>query len=563
MWQVHHPREPALYGSLSSRTLACPGWGRRRKKTPTGASCSRTGGLSERQAGRLLCLIGIGLYVLNLWAYRRLAVDDAFISFRYSRNLAAGAGFSWNPDGVPVAGFSNFLWVILLTPAAWVGVPLPAAARFLGVVSGWGVWVLLYRALRRWLPDRVETPLILGTFTYLFLGNRSLALHSLSGMETVLHLLLVSWATVLILDRRADGGLRGSLQPLLAMLLLFLSRPEGVGVAGVLCAAWILRSRARARWILPVSLAAMYGAYLWWHWSYFGLPFPNSLYVKSGLLAHFRGRLHYVARFLGENLFLLALALPVLWAARYRVILGVIAFHLVLALVFQPWMGFHHRFMYPGFSLLAVAAALGCLRVRAWLGGRAWAYSIVVLLFAPLSLASLRCFLPPWWQAGGLIGPGGLLVHREIEIGKAMGTWELSRRPVLAFGDAGAIPYYSGFQVIDDVGLNDPLIARAKSPEEAVRSIISRKPDLAIMPMVRPTNRLEDTFPEGHGILGRHQLEYHQALLNAGFRSVRVVPTPSYALNLLVRQDSDLATELEEWIRRSWPESSKPDPGAS
>lgn len=34
-----------------------------------------------------------------------------------------------------------------------------------------------------------------------------------------------------------------------------------------------------------------------------------------------------------------------------------------------------------------------------------------------------------------------------------------ARAPVLAIGDAGAIPYYSGLRVIDTYSLNDPAIA--------------------------------------------------------------------------------------------------------
>jgi hypothetical protein len=108
--------------------------------------------------------------------------------------------------------------------------------------------------------------------------------------------------------------------------------------------------------------------------------------------------------------------------------------------------------------------------------------------------------------------------------------------------------------VIDDVGLNDPPIARARNAQEAIQSVIVRRPDLAIMPMAKPSGRLEDTFPYGHGVIGTHQFEYHRALLDAGFHSVVVVPTASYDLNILVRQDSDLRSHLQRNIRQTWPQ---------
>ena len=40
--------------------------------------------------------------------------DDAFISFRYARNLLKGHGLVFNPDEY-VEGYSNFLWTLELT----------------------------------------------------------------------------------------------------------------------------------------------------------------------------------------------------------------------------------------------------------------------------------------------------------------------------------------------------------------------------------------------------------------------------------------------------------------
>jgi arabinofuranosyltransferase len=520
-------------------------------RTPQPARQNRTH-LSSGSADLLLSVAGVVLFVLNLWAYRHLYVDDAFISFRYSESLARGDGLSWNPDGPPVAGFSNLLWALILAPFSRLGIPLLPAARALAILSAVGTLVLLRRFIRRHEIVDSSRGLILGAFTYLLLGNRSLAVHSVSGLETVLHLFLVSWAVITVLDRQA-GRSGGIARPLVAFALVFLSRPEGIAVGGLLSLLWLLRSRGWQRAMVPGGLAILYGAYILWHWKYFSSPFPNAFYVKVGLDGELAERAIYGARFMVENLFVLAVALPVLFQAQYRAVFLVVAFYMIFGVAIRPYMGFHHRFIYPCFPALALAAAIGFERVSRFLEKRSWIRVGAVLFLAPLSLASVRCLLT--WPPGcsEFVKPGGLLVHREREVGEAMGSWDLPRRPVLAFGDAGVIPYLSGFEVIDDVGLNDPLIAHAQSAEEAIQSIISRRPDLAVMPMAKLTNRLEDTFPYGHGIIGTHQFEYHQALLDAGFHSVAVVPTASYGLNILVRQDSDLKSDLEKNIRRTWP----------
>ena len=59
--------------------------------------------------------------------------DDAFISFRYVRNLLEGHGLVFNP-GEYVEGYSNFLWVLELAAIWWaLGVAPEAAAPWLSV----------------------------------------------------------------------------------------------------------------------------------------------------------------------------------------------------------------------------------------------------------------------------------------------------------------------------------------------------------------------------------------------------------------------------------------------
>ena len=43
-------------------------------------------------------------------------IDDAGISFAYSRSLAGGFGLVSQPGKLPVEGYSNFTWVLLMAP---------------------------------------------------------------------------------------------------------------------------------------------------------------------------------------------------------------------------------------------------------------------------------------------------------------------------------------------------------------------------------------------------------------------------------------------------------------
>ena len=67
------------------------------------------------------------LLFTGLWlSYRYFWIDDAFITFRYARNLADGLGPVFNP-GEAVEGYTTFLWMLVSSaffamadePPAW------------------------------------------------------------------------------------------------------------------------------------------------------------------------------------------------------------------------------------------------------------------------------------------------------------------------------------------------------------------------------------------------------------------------------------------------------------
>ena len=61
----------------------------------------------------LVILVIVVVFVAHaLFVASGAVVDDAYIAFRYSRNLAAGEGLRFQP-GPPVEGYTCFSWVVL------------------------------------------------------------------------------------------------------------------------------------------------------------------------------------------------------------------------------------------------------------------------------------------------------------------------------------------------------------------------------------------------------------------------------------------------------------------
>ena len=66
--------------------------------------------VTPRHTPSWIALLPALLALAALAAHLDLLCDDAFISFRYARNLARGDGLVFNPgESPPVEGYSNLL----------------------------------------------------------------------------------------------------------------------------------------------------------------------------------------------------------------------------------------------------------------------------------------------------------------------------------------------------------------------------------------------------------------------------------------------------------------------
>ncbi|HKQ60690.1 MAG TPA: hypothetical protein VJS92_05345, partial [Candidatus Polarisedimenticolaceae bacterium] len=158
-------------------------------------------------------------------AYRlRWTTDDAFISFRYARNLVDGLGLVFNA-GERVEGYSNFLWTV------WTAVGLRAGVTAEGWANAWSIACYLGTiALLGWahLERRRELGAAVWTLPLAALGA---ALHpdwnayATGGLETSLFtlLLVAGWWLVSGEPHPRRLGAAG-----LVFAAAALTRPDGV-----------------------------------------------------------------------------------------------------------------------------------------------------------------------------------------------------------------------------------------------------------------------------------------------------------------------------------------------
>ena len=418
------------------------------------------------------------LLVHRFW----FVTDDAFISFRYARNLVLGHGLRFNPgEHLPVEGYSNFLWVLIcavfeffrMDVALWP--PLVSAAC--GSALLWLVFDLLRRRLEISTPVAALAALALGCFP-------PFALWSSSGLATMPFALLVR--------RESPDGVGAGI----AGLLLALIRLEGIAwVAVILILAIISRRIVRQCGLRPLLTCALivgigYAGYFGWRCAYYETLLPNTAYVKAGLDAVrlMRG-VNYVLSFALAFLTPIVILPGTVFALRRkRIAVGLPiaamawAFPAYAVIVTGDFMVMG-RFLIPGlaFGIILLAWMLnnlwaaGSLRRGATIGVAALVVGVGLLpgwdqhLVPQAARETFRFrhntedFKSEFAQWQGQMANTAEWTRR----GKALRSYVEQRdfpepTPSYVAGAIGANGYYSGLYIFDKHGLVNPEVARRR-----------------------------------------------------------------------------------------------------
>ncbi len=221
----------------------------------------------RRRAWLLLAIALIA--VAARWSVGVHTIDDAYITFRYAQNLAAGRGFCYNPPE-RVLGTSTPLFTLMLAPAAAWGLNLEHVAFVVSMAAD----LVTIAATAALLVD-AGYPLG-GLVTALLLAvSPSYIEYSVSGMETSLYVALIMatlWAFAR--DRWTLCGV--------GLGLLAVCRPDGALLSAVLGGVMLARRPlAAVRMLVPASVVVL--PWLLFAFWYFGSPLPTSVVAKWAL----------------------------------------------------------------------------------------------------------------------------------------------------------------------------------------------------------------------------------------------------------------------------------------
>jgi arabinofuranosyltransferase len=465
--------------------------------------------------------VSLAVAAAQIWPF---TVDDSFITFRYSRNLAAGIGPAFNAVGQRAEGYTSFLWMVVMAAPHALHFGVISFAKLVGLLAMLGVmgWMAVFLWHAGVVEERGYRLGAAGLVSLFFGLLPETAIHAVSGMETSAYIfLLTGLVTLAYLALKGSRAAQNWL-PLMA-LAAGLARPEANLTAVLLISTVFYFAPRRKSFLLRVALLyVLPGAlYFFWRWQYFGVFLPLPFYIKTGGPGlPGLGMVRSFVIFLLANLGIyMGIGMAGEKIARRLLLLALLP-NLAFFLFSYPVMEYDYRFLYPLLPLallltgmgLAMALKLSQERVGGRLGALApaWLGVLVVMMFASQNLPrDERLFAHKLDYVQGMARAHYAIGHILSRVTHDSAT------PVLAVTDAGAMPYYSGWRTIDGGGLNDASIALNRV--DPLSYIFQQQPEVLVLTSTSLAVFENDSL-------------YAQALFHAGLEHglVVVARTPFY-----------------------------------
>ena len=475
-------------------------------------------------------LIALSVSFIFICLNNKFVQDDAFISFRYVQNFVDGNGLVFN-IGERVEGYTNLLWVLILSVFVLFKINIQSISQILSVLSGVIVIFMTFKlselfeikndvkSVRKARTDDDKATLnyfdLIPSVMLVFTG--SFIFWAISGMETAMFIsfcLAGLFFYIKSAQNKSDTTVNYKFP--FFILLATLTRPEGLYFFGLIMihriffafrdhkseALKILFSKnnilSYAVYVIPVIL------YFAVRYSYYGYLFPNTYYAKTGMSgAYLNSGIEYFTKFLTSYLLYGIILIAPFYLFRNKENFFQLSLYYLIIISFIIYVISiggdvlkQNRFFLPVLPLIYILFAKFLtdiyIKLKGKFGNSGFAFPLVFII------TGLICFFYYTSQKEQLDkdiqSENGLVDKMKIS-----GNWfknkqqQLGRPLNLAATTIGAVSYFAGpnVNVIDLLGLTDREIAHNPKiiPEISDQTIgwkernynadyvMSRKPD--------------------------------------------------------------------------------------
>ena len=414
--------------------------------------------------------------------------DDSFISLTFARNLAEHGKLSF--DGVTWStGATSPLHVFAIAALLKLGFDPINASVYVGVISHAfltsAVYLLAWAILRNRLAGLIAAALIA--------FNNYAAVDAGNGLETSMFMALMTFTMATYFLGKTESwrlvtGLLG--------VLCVLTRPEAVFLIGALVAyrAFDRDRREPARDVVkdavlvaaPAALA--FAAYLLYGFlvsevlggtanaklqlfQEYELPLMDRVAIGSDRIGFFMGPL------------LATLGLALLAERRREFILFGFFWLPVLVLYMAIFPGgldhYFHRYQHPVLPLLAVLAASGVMQMIGWGMRNGTSHKFVVAAVLAVAALATEQHYERWLKHYYV--PAVSETREDLAVMAQELNGILQPGDVLATHDIGAVGYYADYQVIDLVGLVNPMVLEYQEDRRVKEYLELAQPDYLLI----------------------------------------------------------------------------------
>jgi hypothetical protein len=405
---------------------------------------------------RRTIILAVAIAAAIAWTlvFFSFTVDDAFISFRYGKNLALHHVWNWNPYGTHEEAYTSAIYTVIAIIPAILHLSTVLFMKLVGLACvGWMIYRLITLSSSRLAVLLGLLLVTLGPVVWMQIY---------AGLEAPLYMLLI--LEMSLAASRPDTTSPAWVYAL--FLFLPLTRPEGILFA---CAGVILywQGRRQSSKQLPLfALSLLLGlTYFLARWHYFHNLLPNPFYVKV-IHDNLRDTLALIASAAAQYKgYLFALALVALLSKRTVTRVMSLCSLLLLLLLFAPHdmaMNFGDRY-YVQLTLPILLLFLIAENIPSVSRFAVAITVLFVLAFAPGEVL---------WN----VKYPAAIKRAHFDLGRRLAPFAAGHTMILP--DVGGIPYYSGWFAYDFLGLGTNSIARNGI---TVASLQQMHPDLIVL----------------------------------------------------------------------------------